>query len=75
MKSILWVMDGRVRILQARPWLSKSKGSFMNPENHLARLERQEIQGGSLLHGVGLNLALIWLIYGLKRGNFWRWMR
>ncbi len=47
----------------------------MNPENHLARLERQEIQGGSLLHGVGLNLALIWLIYGLKRGNFWRWMR
>ena len=68
-------MDGRVRILQARPWLSKSKGSFMNPENHLARLERQEIQGVSLLHGVGLNLALFWLIYGLKRGNFWRWMK
>ena len=72
MKSILWVMDGRARILQARPWLSKSKGSFMNPENHLARLERQEVQGDSLLHGVGLNLALFWLIYGLKHGNFWR---
>ena len=75
MKSILWVMDGRVRILQARPWLSKSKGSFMNPENHLARLERQEIQGGSVLHGVGVNLAISWLVDGLKRGNFWRWMR
>ncbi len=72
MKSILWVMDGRVCILQARPWLSKSKGSFMNPENHLARLERQKIQGDRLLHGVGLNLALFWLIYGLKHGNFWR---
>ena len=67
-------MDGYVRILQARPWLSKSKGSFMNPENHLARLEREEIQGVSLLHGVGLNLAGFWLIYGLKRGNFRRWM-
>ena len=75
MKSILWVMDGRVRILQARPWLSKSKGSFMNPENRLARLERQGVQAGTLLHGVGLNLALFWLIYGLKHGNFWRWMR
>ncbi len=75
MKSILWVMDGRVRILQARPWLSKSKGSFMNPENHLARLERQEVQAGSLLHGVGLNLANFWELYGLKRGNSWRWMR
>ena len=72
MKSILWVMDGRVRILQARPWLSKSKGSFMNPENHLAKLERQEIQGVSLLHGVGLNLAHFWELYGLKRGNSWR---
>ena len=72
MKSILWVMDGRVRILQARPWLSKSKGSFMNPENRLARLERQGVQAGTLLHGVGLNLALFWLIYGLKHGNFWR---
>ena len=47
----------------------------MNPENHLARLERQEVQAGSLLHGVGLNLALFWMIYGLKHGNFWRWMR
>ena len=75
MKSILWVMDGRVRILQARPWLSKSKGSFMNPENRLARLERQGGQAGTLLHGVGLNLALFWMIYGLKHGNFWRWMR
>jgi len=75
MKSILWVMDGRVRILQARPWLSKSKGSFMNPENRLARLERQGVQAGTLLHGVGLNLALFWMIYGLKHGNFWRWMR
>ena len=75
MKSILWVMDGRVRILQARPWLSKSKGSFMNSENHLARLERQEVQAGSLLHGVGLNLAKSWELYGLKRGNSWRWMR
>ena len=75
MKSILWVMDGRVRILQARPWLSKSKGSFMNPENHLARLERQEVQAGSLLHGVGLNLAKFWELFGLKRGNSWRWMR
>ena len=46
----------------------------MNPEKHLTGLERQEIQGGSLLHGVGLNLALFWLIYGLKRGNFWRWI-
>jgi len=74
MKSILWVMDGRVRILQARPWLSKSKGSFMNPENHLAGLERQELQAGSLLHGVGLNLAKLRLFYGLKRDNFRRWM-
>ena len=47
----------------------------MNPENHLARLERQKIQGDRLLHGVGLNLALFWLIYGLKHGNSWRWMR
>ena len=37
----------------------------MNPKNHLASLERQEIQG------VGLNLADLWLPFGIKRGNFW----
>jgi len=59
------MMDCCLRILQARPWLSKSKGSFMNPKNHLASLERQEIQG------VGLNLAGLWLPFDIKRGNFW----